>query len=79
MTGEQLIRKAAAMRGNGHLQDAINEINNNRTAFDDITLVPALLQAFYAAKELDDTAQATTFAKELAALEPDIPSIQDYL
>jgi len=79
MTGEQLIRKAAAMRGNGNYQDAINEIDGNRTAFDTVTLVPALLQAFYAAQQLGDTDQATALAKELASLEPMLPSIQRFL
>ncbi len=79
MSGEQRIRKAAVMRGNGNFQDAINEINNNRDDFDDVTLVPALLVAFYSAQELKDVQQATALAVELAALEPGLPSIQSYL
>lgn len=79
MTGEQLIRKAAAMRGNRHYQDAINEIESNRAAFDDITMLPALIQAFYAAKELGDDDQARKYAREISILEPELPSIQSFI
>lgn len=79
MTGEELIRKAAALRGLGKLRDAINEIEQNRGAFDDITLTPALLQAFYAAVALGDDSKAKALAVELADLEPELPSIRRFL
>jgi hypothetical protein len=59
--------------------DAIAEIEQNRSNLDDITTVPGLLQAFYAAQQLQDDSKAQGFARELVKLEPGLPSIQKHL
>ena len=79
MTGEEAIKKAAEFRGKGQFQDAIDVIDNNRSSFDDITLLPALMNGLYAAKELGDQEQAKRIAAEIAQIEPELPSIQEYL
>jgi hypothetical protein len=43
------------------------------------TVVPALLQAFYAAHEAGDVSKAKELACEIAKRDPNIPSIKIYL
>ena len=74
-----LILQAAELRGQGRLQEAINliEANLNQLGGDD--LVPALLEAFLAAVELNNLGRAMVFAMAIASKDRDVPSIQDYL
>ncbi|WP_065331148.1 hypothetical protein [Tritonibacter mobilis] len=79
MPTKQHILKSAALRGQRKFDDAISEIENNRSSFDDISLLPALLQAFYAAHEAGDKQAAQIYAEQIKTIEPDVPSIQSYL
>lgn len=79
MAGEDHTRKAAAFRGKRDFEAAIAVIEDNRASFDEITIVPALLEAFYAAVEGELSDKARELAKELAALAPELPSIQRFL
>jgi hypothetical protein len=79
MSGENHIKASADLRVQLKLQEAIDEICNNKQNFDDTTLVPALLQAFYAAHQIPDKDMAKALAQELSQHDPDIPSIQNYL
>jgi hypothetical protein len=75
ITGQQMpILQAAELRGQGRLQEAINLIEANLNQ-----LVPALLEAFRAAVELNNLGKAMVFAMAIASEDREIPSIQDYL
>ena len=75
MTARQHILKSAALRGKRKFAEAIAEIENNRSSFDDISL----LQAFSAAHEAGDKKAAQSYAEEIKKIAPDVPSIQSYL
>jgi len=79
MSAQDHIHRSAALRGLRKFSDAIAEIENNLHLFDDITIVPALLQAFYAAHEAGDVSKAKGLACEIAKRDPNIPSIKTYL
>jgi hypothetical protein len=79
MSGEQHIKASARLRGQGKYVEALAEIENNLASFDDITIVPALLQALYAAEATGDASKAQDIASELQKHDPDIPSVKKYL
>lgn len=79
MSGEEHLKASAVLRGQGRFSEALSEIENNRSSFDEITLVPALLQALYAAHEAGDTEKARALATELAKHDPNIPNVKKYL
>jgi hypothetical protein len=80
ITGQQmLIHQAAELRGQGRLQEAINLIEANLNQLDRNNLVPALLEAFRAAVELNNSGKAMVFAMAIASEDREIPSIQAYL
>ena len=79
MSGAEHVRRAAALRGQKKFPEAIAEIESNRAVFDDISTVPALLQAFYAAREGKNEEKAKSIAAELVKLEPGIPSLKGYV
>lgn len=79
MLGEQHVKNSAALRSQGKLAEALAEIEANLASFDDTTLVPALLQAIYAAKAAGNLAKAREIARKLAQHDPDIPSIKEFL
>ncbi len=73
------ILQAAELRGQGKLQEAINLIEANLNLLDRDNLVPALLEAFRAAVELNNLGKAKVFAMAIASENREIPSIQAYL
>lgn len=79
MAGRAHIKQSAALRGKRDFAAAIEEIENNIDKFDDTSILPALLQAFYAAHESGDTAKAKELAQKIFALDPNIPSIASYI
>jgi hypothetical protein len=80
ITGQQMpILQAAELRGQGRLQEAINLIEANLNQLDRDKLVPALLEAFRAAVELNNPGKAMVFAMAIASEDREIPSIQAYL
>lgn len=79
MAGEEHIKKSAALRGQRQYDAAIAEIEDNRAAIDPDILVPALMQALYAAKEGQMEDKVRQYAQEIATHEPELPSIQPYL
>jgi hypothetical protein len=74
-----ITEQAAMLRGAKQFQDAISLIESNLSQLDCDTIVPALLQAFYAATEMKDNGKAMLFAMAIASKEPEMPSIQEYL
>lgn len=79
MSGEEHLKACAILRGQGRFSEAVAEIENNRASFDEITLVPALLQALYAAQEAGDSEKARALAMEIAKHDPNIPTVRKYL
>ena len=79
VSAQDHINRSAALRAKGDYFLAALEIENNRDKFDDVSILPALLQAFYAAKEAGDRSEAENYAREIAAHDPEVPSIQDFL
>ncbi len=79
MDARDHILRSAALRGQGDFKAAIDEIETNRSKFDDISLLPALLQALYAAHERNDYAVARGYVDEILKIDPHIPNINHYL
>ena len=79
MTGQKHILESARLRGQGNAKDALDEIEQNLDSFDDVTMVPALLQGIYAAEALGDKKKAESIAQELHTIDPDIPTLKKYL
>lgn len=79
MSGEDTIRQSAALRGQGKFDEAITLIESNIEEIDDDIKLNAWLEAFNAAKEKGDQAQAKKYASLVALEDPGVPSIQRYL
>jgi hypothetical protein len=77
--GRKHILTAAWLRGQGRFTEAIAEIENNFASFDEIMIVPALLQALYAANENNDHPKAREIAQKLAKHDPKVRSVKDFL
>lgn len=77
--GSEIIRESAALRAKGQFDEAIKLIEKNIDAIDPDIRLNAWLEAFKAAKGKGDVVQAKKYAKAVAAEEPDVPSIQEYL
>lgn len=79
MSGEQHLMASAVLRGQGKFSEALAEIENNLASFDEVTIVPALLQALYAAEAAGDGAKAARLGAQLVKHDPNIPSLKKYL
>jgi len=79
MSGEHIIERSAELRGLRKFDDAIALIESNIDKVDEDVKLNAWLEAFYAAKEKGDLAQAKKFASLVASEDPKVPSIQKYL
>lgn len=79
MSGKNIIYQSAALRGQGKFDEAIALIESNIDAIDDDIKLNAWLEAFSAAKDKGDLAQAKKYASLVAAEDPMVPSIQSYL
>jgi hypothetical protein len=79
MSGEEHLKASAMLRGQSRFAEAVAEIENNIATFDEVTIVPALLQALYAAHEGGNPDKARALAQQLAKYDPNIPSVKKYL
>lgn len=79
MSGENIIKQSASLRGQGKFDEAIELIETNIDSIDDDIKLNAYLEAFYAAEEKGDSTQTKKYASLVANEDPDVPSIQDYL
>lgn len=79
MLGKNIILQSAGLRGKGKFDEAIELIESNIGVIDGDIKLNAYLEAFYAAKEKGDQVKAKKFASLVAAEDPNVPSIQDYL
>jgi hypothetical protein len=58
MSGERHLKASVILRGQGSFSEAIAEIEDHLASFDEVTLIPALLQALYAAEGAGDREKA---------------------
>ena len=79
MSGENFIKQSVAFRGQRKFDEAIALIEANIAAIDDDIKLNAWLEAFRAAEEKGDQAQAKKYALLVASEDPDVPSIQSYI
>jgi len=79
VSGENIIKQSAALRGEGKFDEAINLIESNIGKIDDDIKLNAWLEAFYTAKEKGDQTQIKKYASLVATEDPNVPSIQSYL
>lgn len=77
--GDDIVRQAAVLRAQGKFDDAIDLIERQLGALDDVSRIPGLLQAYYAAKQGGFSEKAKQLARLIAKEEPRLPSIQDDL
>jgi len=75
----KIVDNAAALRGEGHFEEAIRLVESSLSQLDEISRQPALLNALYAAKEGGLTDKAKELAALIAEEDPDLPSIQEFL
>lgn len=73
------LEHSTILRAQGNYIEAVAEIENNLSSFDELERQPALIQAFYAAKEGSLNKKARELARIIAQEDPDLPSIQNYL
>jgi tetratricopeptide (TPR) repeat protein len=76
---KDLIHKSAALRGLGKFQEAIALVESKLTELDKDCYLNAYKEIFSAYKELGNYSKASEYAKKLFLIEPDLPSIQDFL
>ena len=79
VSGEEIIKRSAVLRGERKFDEAIKLIEDNIHAIDSNIHINAWLEAFKAAKEKGDSKLSRKFAKAVAQEDPEVPSIQDYL
>jgi tetratricopeptide (TPR) repeat protein len=79
MSGENIVRQSAALRGESKYDEAIELIESNIEEIDDDIELIAWLEAFKAADEKGDKEQAKKYANIVAKEDPNVPSIQAYL
>ena len=76
---KEIVYQAAVLLGQRKYKEAVQLVESSASALDDDTRVPALLQAFYAAREGGLNAEAKRLARAIAKEDPDLPSIQSFL
>jgi hypothetical protein len=70
---EEIVKQSATLRVQGKFQEAIQLIELNLNQFDEITLLPALLNGYYAAQGANDHSKEKSFAKLIASEDPNVP------
>ncbi|MGA5726607.1 hypothetical protein ACPCHQ_21985 [Ralstonia thomasii] len=73
------ILNASAYRGQGLYAKAIQVIEDALPCIDPDYLVLAYREAFLAARDLGDVDAARSYAKKIAAIEPELPSIKGWV
>lgn len=76
---EHPIHESAALRGQRKFQEAIDLIERSLPTLDPDLHEIAYLEAFKAAKEAGNMELARSYAAKVAALDPDVPSIQGWV
>jgi hypothetical protein len=76
---DRIVHGAAARYGAGDYAGTLRYVRENEHLLNDATRLPALLQAFYAARDAGLTDEARELATRIAAEDPDVPTIRAYL
>jgi len=74
-----LIKRSAQLRGQRDFAAAIDLIESRVAEFDPDCLLNAYMECFYAAREAGMKDKAREYAKLLAAIDPNIPSVEAFL
>ncbi|QGZ42636.1 hypothetical protein IP92_04847 [Pseudoduganella flava] len=75
----ETVLQAAQLRAKGQHDEALALVDATLPTLADQERFMLMLQGLYAAEESANTAKAAAFARELAALEPNLVSIQPYV
>jgi hypothetical protein len=76
---KNLIRQSARLRGRRNFAGAIALIESKLAELEPDCLVNAYLECFYAAREAGIKNKATEYARTLAAIDPEIPTVKEFL
>lgn len=76
---KEIVDNSASLRGQGKYRDAIDVVMKSPDELDEFSRIPALIQAFYAARDAGFTDEARAIAKLISHEEPDFPAIQKYI
>jgi tetratricopeptide (TPR) repeat protein len=76
---QNAILKAAELRGQGRLQEAVDHIESSLPTIDLDHAVLAYREAFLAARDLGKVDLAREYAAKIAETDPELPSIKGWL
>jgi hypothetical protein len=76
---ENVVHGAAVRYGARDYAGTVRFVAENEHLLDDDTRVPALMQAFYAARDGGMQREARELAVRIAAEDPNVPTIQPFL
>jgi hypothetical protein len=76
---ETLIHRSAALRGKGDFKGAIALIEARQDQFEEDCRLNAYLECFYAAREAGMQDKATEYARKVAAIDPEVPTVKAFL
>lgn len=76
---KDIVNNSASLRGQTKYREAIDVVMNNLGSLDDFSRVPALVQAFYAARDAGFDVETRAIAKLIQQEEPGLPTIQAYI
>jgi hypothetical protein len=76
---EQIVHRAAALHALGDYAGTVRFVRENEHMLTDESRMPALREAFLAARDGRMDKEARQLAADIAVEEPDLPTIQPYL
>jgi hypothetical protein len=76
---KKLVSQSASLRGQGKFQQAIDLVESKLAELHEDCLVNAYMEIIYAAQEGKLPEVAQKYAKLLAAIDPDIPTVKNVL
>ncbi len=75
----EVVMEATRLRGEGKFAEAIKFVEENESKLDEVSRLMAYIQAFHAAKNTDDEAQAIHWASKIKEEDPNVPLLKNYL
>lgn len=78
-TEEEIIHIGIVLRGQGRFREAIDHLEQNFSSIGEDLQLNALLEMFKSAREAGNAELARHYAAKVAAIEPDVPSIQGFV
>lgn len=76
---KNVVLQSAEYRAKKLYKEAVEVVESNLSSLNDETRLPALLNAFYSAKEAGNIDKAKEIASLIYNEDPNIPSIKDFL